>query len=125
MQFTQIELTVNDVDHTFDPYDRGANGAFVYREVGGTLHQPRLVVSTKTDDAGSDRYSVQLNAPRIQSAAEGCCEADSVLGTDLVKTELRFLATTNSQARLDQIDLHIAALQEFRTAISNREKLWT
>lgn len=125
MQFSQVILVVDGANVTFVPYDRGTNGSFVYRKEGVTLQAPRLVVSTQVDDNTSDKYLVQINAPRVEPAKEGCCTTDSVLGTDLVKTELRFLATTSEADRKAQIDLHIAALQEFRDTFEKREKLYS
>jgi hypothetical protein len=125
MQFQPVILAVSGADITFNPYDRGANGAFVYRQAGVTLQAPRLVISTVTDDNASDKYLVQVNAPRVKPAEEGCCSVDSLLGTDLVKTELRFLATTSQSDREKSIDTAIAALQEFRETISKREKLYS
>lgn len=125
MQFTQLILSVQGTNVTFIPFDRGASGAFVYRQNGASLHANRLVVSTAVDDASSDKYSVQLNAPRVKPAEEGCCTIDSLLGTDLVKTELRFLATTSEADRKWQIDAHIAALQEYRETFEKRERLYS
>lgn len=124
MKFDELNLTVNAASVVFQPFDRGTNGAFVYRQAGISLHSPRLVVSTLTNDASSDKYALQQNTPRVQVVAEGCCDVPSILGTDLVKTELRFLAITGSQARLDMIDTQIALLQSFRMAISLREKVY-
>lgn len=125
MQFTQITLSVNDTPVIFTPYDRGASGSFVYRKSGETLQAPRLIVSTQVDDNASDKYAVQVNTPRVQSDGDSDVTNDVILGTDLVKTELRFLATTSTALRKHQIDEHIAALQEFRSTIENREKLYS
>lgn len=125
MNFSELNLIVNSVTHSFTPYDRGADGAFVYREKGVQLHASRLVVNTMTDDTKSDKYKVQLNQPRVCEAIVGGCEVAQALGTDLVKTELRFLATTSEADRKAQVDLHIAALQQFRETIADRERLYS
>lgn len=125
MQFTPINLVVAGVTHTFKPYDRGTNGAFVYRKEGVTLQAPRLVLNGETNDNASDKYLVQNNAPRVAPKEEGCCGVETALGTDLVKTELRFLATTSEADRKLSIDLHIAALQEIRETIADREKIYS
>lgn len=125
MQFTPINLVVSGVTHTFKPYDRGANGAFVYRKDGVTLQAPRLVLNSETNDNASDKYLVQGNTPRVAPKEEGCCGVETALGADLVKTELRFLATTSEADRKLSIDLHIAALQEIRETIADREKIYS
>ena len=125
MQFTQLTLVVDGVNVTFSPYDRGTDGAFVYRKDGVALQSPRLVIKTSVDDNTSDKYQVQNNTPRVLVPEEGCCTAESLLGTDLVKTELRFLATTSGSDRIASIDLHIAALQQFRETFEKREKLYS
>lgn len=124
MNFSELNLVVNSVTHTFSPYDRGANGAFVYREKNVNLHATRLVITTSTDDTKSDRYQVQCNTPRV-SAGVPAGSVPIMLGTDLVKTELRFLATTSEADRKAQIDLQIAALQQFRETIADRERLYS
>lgn len=126
MNFTPVTLTVTAGDVVFSPYDRGARGAFVYRESNVLLNARRLVVSSETNDNASDRYTVQLNVPRVQPLVEGCCPtaSNSLMGTDLVKTDVRFLANTSSVDRIAAIDLQIAALQEYKTMISVREKLY-
>lgn len=98
---------------------------FVYRKEGNTLQAPRLVISTQVDDNTSDKYLVQVNTPRVEPAKEGCCTNDAILGTDLVKTELRFLATTSEADRSAHINLQIAALQEFRDTFEKRQKLYS
>lgn len=125
MNFSELNLVVDSVNHTFTPYDRGANGAFVYREKGVQLHATRLVITTVTDDTKSDKYLVQLNKPRVIDAVVGGSEVKQALGTDLVKTELRFLATTSEADRKAQIDLQIAALQAFRETVADREHLYS
>lgn len=123
-QFSKIDIEVGSVTYSYNPYDRGANGAFVYREAGIAVHAPRVVVSTSTNDAGSDKLSVQLNTPRV-CAPEESCGPETILGTDLVKTELRFLATTSSAERELAIDKHIALLQELRNLIQARDVLYS
>lgn len=124
MKFSQIDTTVESVAVAFAPYDRGQNGAFVYRKVGSvSVHAPRLVVSTSVNDTSSDKMTVQLNIPSVHPSANG--GPDVVLGTDLVKTELRFLATTSKQDRVNQIDTHIALLQELRGVIEDRGVIYT
>lgn len=124
MKFDELNLAVQSATVTFQPYDRGASGSFVYRQQGNSLHAPRVIVSTVTNDASNDKYLVQLNTPRVSVVPEGCCDPVVILGTDLVKTELRFLANTSSDARGVAIDTQIALLQELRTAIMNREKVY-
>lgn len=126
MQFSQVTLTVNSVAQLFDAYDRGANGAFVFRKSGVLLHAPRLVVSTETNDASSDKSAVQTHVPRTAAAVAGVNGGLPVLlGTDLVKTDLRFLANTSEADRTAQLDLHIAALQQFRDTFEKREKIYS
>lgn len=123
MNFSNIEVTVGGSPVTFQPYDRGANGAFVYRQSGPTVHAPRLVLSALVNDSASDKLVVQLNEPRTRpSDVERAI--DQVLGTDLVKTELRFLATTSMTDRQTQIDKHIALLQELRDLIETRSVVY-
>jgi len=124
MQFSPINLVVNSVNHTYKPYDRGTNGAFVYRKDGVTLQAPRLVLNAETNDNASDKYLVQNNTPRV-APPSGSVLVETLLGTDLVKTELRFLATTSEADRKLEIDLHIAALQEVRETIADREKIYS
>lgn len=125
MQFSSVTLTVDGASVVFNPYDRGASGSFVYRMAGVTLQAPRLVVSTNTDDNTSDKYLLQNNVPYVRPAEEGCCTVNEILGTDVVKTELRFLATTTEADRTKHIDTHIAVLQEFRETFEKREKLYS
>lgn len=122
MNFTPVEITVNATPVVFSPYDRGAKGAFVYRENGVDVMRPRVVVNTVTDDKSSDRYSVQHNKPVMVSGEAGM--PDVQLGTDLIKTDFRFLATSSSEDRLSQIDTHIALLEEFKLMMGNREKVY-
>lgn len=124
MQFTQIDTEVGGVAFSYQPYDRGANGAFVYRQVGSVLHAPRVVVSATTNDAGSDKMSVQLNTPQVCDAVDDCAPV-MLLGTDLVKTELRFLAATSKTDRATIIDKHIALLQELRGVVEDREVIYS
>lgn len=123
MNFSNIEVTVGGSTVTFQPYDRGANGAFVYRQSGPTVHAPRLVLSALVNDSSSDKLVVQLNEPRT-CPSDVECSIDKVLGTDLVKTELRFLATTSMTDRQTQIDKHIALLQELRDLIETRSVVY-
>lgn len=124
-QFTNIVVTVAAVDYTYNPYDRGTNGAFVYREVNGeSTHAPRAIVSTSMDDTNSDKMTVQLNVPRT-CEAETSCGPDILLGTDLVKTEMRFLASTSKADRVLQIDKQIALLEELRHHIEDREVIYS
>lgn len=124
MKFQPLSLVVDGVTTVFSPYDRGVNGAFVYRQDAVLLNAPRVVVSTTTNDAASDKYVVQLNTPRVLPAADGCCDPAVSLGTDVVKTELRFLATTTTADRNKQIDLQIAALKELQNTVSQREHVY-
>lgn len=124
MKFNELDFVVSGVTHSFAPYDRGLKGAFVWRQKGVTLHAPRLVATATTDDTASDRYVVQGNTPRVCPATPETCGPDILLGTDLVKTELRFLATTSSVDRKLSIDLHIAQLQELRDMVADREHIY-
>lgn len=125
MQFTQIEVTANGTDFVFKPYDRGAAGAFVWKQnTASVVHAPRLIVSMKANDDASDKSTVQQNIPRTCASVEACA-VDVLLGTDMVKTELRFLATTTSADRKASIDLHIALLQELRDAIADRDVIYS
>lgn len=123
MKFSNLTIVSDGSDKSFVPYDRGANGAFVYRKSGQTVHAPRLVVSTKADDSASDRYSVALSEPRLCESIGDCTTAE-IKGVDLVKTDLRFLADTSIEARKLQLDDHIALLQELRDTIANREVIY-
>ena len=123
MNFSNIEVTANGSQVVFQPYDRGANGAFVYRKSGATVHAPRLVLSTQVNDSSNDKLTVQNNVPRVCPSDESC-GVDKILGTDLVKTELRFLATTSEQDRKATIDTHIALLQELRDVIETRQVIY-
>lgn len=123
MQFSQIEVTASGANHVYQPYDRGAAGAFVWRQQGMQVHAPRLLVTSKTDDSTNDKLTVQNNIPRV-CPSDNNCETDALKGTDLVKSELRFLATTSTADRQKAIDLHIALLQELRNVIENRETIY-
>lgn len=126
MQFTQIEVNANGTDHIFRPYDRGSAGAFVWRKNSDSVvHAPRLIVTTKANDDASDKYVVQNNAPRTCPDTTNDCASEKLLGTDLVKTEMRFLASTSSQQRLEAIELHIALLQELRDTVTNRDVIYS
>lgn len=124
MQFSK--LTIADGQSTIDylPFDKGANGAFVFREGGLSVYAPRVLVSTSINDAANDKMTVQLNTPRVSMPAAGCCDPATQLGTDLAKTELRFLAATSKADRVKVIDRHIALLQELRATIENREVMY-
>lgn len=124
MKFQEIEITVGSENYTLKPYDYGANGAFVFRYAGVSLNAHRVAITAKTDDAKTDRYTVVDNIPRVCTSAVESCMPDPVLGSDLVKTELRFLATTSKVDRELAIDQHIALLQELRTMIADREVVY-
>lgn len=124
MKFSKLTVVVDANSIEYLPYDRGANGAFVFREAGISLYAPRVVTSVTINDASSDKLAVQLNTPRVLAPAVGCCDPVTNLGTDLVKTELRFLATTSKSDRQGQIDRHIALLQELRSVIEDRETIY-
>lgn len=81
-QFTSFDVTVDSVTYTYNPYDRGANGAFVYREAGAGVHLSRIILSADVNDNASDKMSIQLNTPRVCPSDD--CGPDVVLGTDLV-----------------------------------------
>lgn len=123
-QFSLIEIEVDSSTYGFVPYDRGQNGAFVFRESGAGVHAPRLIVATAVNDNSSDKLNVQYNVPRT-CASDVACDVDKVLGTDLVKTELRFLATTSKADRALQIDKQIALLQELRNLIEDRQVMYS
>lgn len=126
MNFSPVTLTVNSVPVVFAPYDRGARGAFVYRKNGVQVNAPRLLVSSETNDAASDRYTIQINEPRTALPAEGCCPTDvKSLGTDLSKVDLRFLATTSDTDRAAQIDTLVAAMLEFKSLVTSRNKIYS
>lgn len=125
MQFSKLTITVGSAQQEFLPFDRGANGAFVYRNNSVSVFAPRVVVSSTTNDAASDKLTVQLNTPRVAVAAEGCCDIDKQIGTDLVKTEMRFLASTSKTDRIATIDTHIALLEELRAVIQDRETIYS
>lgn len=124
MKFGTLPITVNSVDYTFNPYDRGQNGAFVWRLAGESVFASRVVASATANDSASDKLTVQLNTPRI-CAESAECGKPVTLGTDLVKTELRFLATTSSADRELQIDQHIELLLEMKSTIVNREVIYS
>lgn len=126
MNFAPISLTLSSGTVTFNPYDRGAKGAFVYRESAKQLHAQRLVVSTETRDDANDRYVVQLNTPMVMTVAEGCCPVpgNPLRGTDVVKAELKFGADTTEAERKAQIDLLIASVLEFKTTMAQRGKIY-
>lgn len=123
MQFNPVTLVVNSANVVFTPYDKGLNGAFVYRKDGVSLQAPRLIVQTQVNDDSSDKSVLQINTPRVKTGGVG--EPDTVLGSDMVKSELRFLATTIEADRVTAIDTHIAALTEFRDTFEKREKIYS
>lgn len=123
MKFSNLTVTAEGASYTFQPYDRGAKGAFVYRQEGMSVYAPRVVVSTTTDDNASDKYSVQLNVPRT-CVTTADCDVPRMLGTDLVKTELRFLATTSLAQRKLAISQVIALLEEIRRDIQDRSVIY-
>lgn len=122
MKFSQLTLNVNSADIVFAPYDRGAKGAFVYRKVGSSVHSPRIVASATIDDMASDRFALQLNEPRITT--DSVSGVDTVIGTDLLKIELRFLATTAEADRNTAVDTLVALLVEFKQTIGSREAIY-
>lgn len=126
MKFSDLTIVVDAVTTVFKPYDRGANGAFVWRKAGSNLNAPRVVASAMTNDAASDKYLVQLNVPRVcvvESA--GCLPVETVKATDIGKIEFRFAADTSSADRLLQIDmLAELAKGQIRDAIAEREKIY-
>lgn len=121
MQFTTIDLVVNSVNVSYLPLDRGANGAFVYRKAGASIYAPRVVISTSVNDSANDKMTVQNNVPRTATSPDSVI---TQVGTDLVKTELRFLATTSEVDRIEQIDTQIALLQELRGVIETRNVIY-
>lgn len=123
-KFTQLTLTVDGETVNFLPYDRGTAGAFVFRQGGLGVHAPRLVFKSNVDDMSSDRYTIQLNQPKVCDQVDEC-DMPNVLGTDLVKLELRFLATTSSADRNLAIDTLVAALEELRGDVENREVMYS
>lgn len=126
MKFNDLTIVVNAATTVFNPYDRGANGAFVWRKAGSSLHAPRVVASVTTNDATSDKYLLQLNQPRVCVVEPaGCLPVDTVKATDIVKAEFRFAADTSSADRLLQIDQFMKLITEFRAAIGNREKVYS
>lgn len=120
-KFSPIIIDNAGVTTEYQPYDRGQNGAFVYREKGMQVHAPRLVASTKVDDNASDRMSVQLNKPVWSLDNNGL---EVLQGTDLVKVEMRFLASTKTDDRIEHIDKAVLVLQQLRTNIENREVIF-
>lgn len=124
MQFSKLTIADGPLTIDYLPFDKGANGAFVFREGGLSIYAPRVLVSTSINDAANDKLTVQLNTPRVSLPAEGCCDPITQLGTDLAKTELRFLAATSKADRVTVIDRHIALLQELRATIEDREVMY-
>lgn len=126
MQFTKLEIAVDSTSYEYLPYDRGQNGAFVFRESNGlsTVYAPRLVVHTANNDAASDKMTVQSNTPRVKTCGVDC-PVDTQIGTDLVKTEMRFLASTSKAERALAISKHIAVLEELRDVIEDRDVIYS
>lgn len=125
MKFDDLTIVVAGTTTVFKPYDRGATGSFVWRKSGSSLHAPRVIASATTNDATSDKYTLQLNQPRVCVVEPvGCAPVDTVKATDIGKVEFRFAADTSSADRLTQINETIALLQELSIAISNREKIY-
>lgn len=126
MNFAPLVLTIASGNLTFNPYDRGAKGAFVYRESSKQLHAQRLVVSTETRDDASDRYVVQANTPMVQTVAEGCCPVpgNPLRGTDVVKAEFKFGSDSTLAERELQIDLLVASVLAFKSTMSQRGKIY-
>lgn len=125
MQFSKIDITVSGVTYTLQPYDRGQNGAFVYRNAGSPLYPLRAVITTAVNDLSSDKYIVQLNQPRTCLATVNECETVQLKGTDIAKTELRFLATTSQADRVLLIDQQIALLEEMKSTVSDRDVIYS
>lgn len=126
MNFSSISLSVDSNTLVFAPYDRGAKGAFVWRLSNAFIHAQRLVASSVTNDSASDRYNFQVAAPRVKAVEPGCCPTGSdLLGTDLVSVDLRFLATTEPAERLTQIETAIALLNNMKSMVSTRDKLYS
>lgn len=127
MNFAPINLTVQSVPVVFSPFDKGANGAFVYRMDGQLLNAQRLVIKAVTNDTASDRYSIQTSVPRVSTPVEGCCptEYNALLGTDLVSVDMRFLATTSDTEKEKQIHTAIEALKSLIPTIKIRGKIYS
>lgn len=125
MLFSKLTVEIDGATVNYLPYDRGAQGAFVYRKAQGKLvGAPRLVVHTTNNDASSDKLTVQLNLTRMCESAEACGE-DVILGTDIVKTEMRFRSSTSQQDRIDAINEQVALLQELREVIESRDTIYS
>lgn len=125
MQFSKIDIAVSGVTYTLQPYDRGQNGAFVYRNAGSPLYPLRAVISTAVKDSSSDKYIVQLNQPRTCVVTANGCDVIQLDGTDIAKTELRFLATTTKADRELLIDQQIALLEEMKSTVSDRDVIYS
>lgn len=126
MNFSPLSLPVGSNTLVFSPYDRGAKGAFVWRESGTYVHAQRIVATTVTNDSAADRYSLQVAAPRVKAVEAGCCPTgDDLLGTDLVSVDLRFRATTEPADRLLQIETAIALLNSMKSMVSTRDKIYS
>lgn len=123
MKFSTLDLTVNNVVLTYSPYDRGANGAFVYRESGSLVHNTRIIASAMVNDKASDKYTLQVNTPRL--ACPDSCGLAVEVGTDIAKVDFRFRADTTSEQRLLQIDKLAALISEFRSTIGARETIYS
>lgn len=126
MNFSPISLSVSGSTLVFNPYDRGAKGAFVYRLSTAYVNAQRLVISNTTNDQASDRYTLQVNTPRAEAPVEGCCptERNVLLGTDLCTADIRFLSTTSPVERIAQLDALIALIETMKSTISTRDKVY-
>lgn len=125
MIFSELNITVGAANTKYLPFDKGSNGAFVWRAAGASVFAPRVLASASTNDAASDKLTVQLNTPVVKPAAQNASGVDQQIGTDLVKTELRFLATTSKTDRIGQIDRHIALLNKLRGVVEDREVIYS
>lgn len=124
MKFSKLELTVNSAPISFLPYDRGTKGAFVWRQEGASVYAPRIMVSTMINDTTSDKFTFQQNAPRVCETVEPGCAPIQNLGTDIAKTEFRFLASTSVSDRKALIETQIALLTEMLSTMVNREVIY-
>lgn len=124
MQFTEITITVNSNEVKYLPYDITSNRKFVWRGNTADIYPERPLVSSVINDDSTDRYVVQLSVPRVCDE-QISCKPPVNQGTDLVKTELRFLATTSSADRTLQIDKQIALLEYFKSTIASRDVLYS
>lgn len=123
-KFSSLEVMVDGTPVTYLPYDRGQNNAFVFRKEGSAVFSRRLLVTTNVDDNSSDRYKLQVNNP-VVCATDDECFQDKLLGTDLVKLEMRFLASTSKQDRAELLDTLIGALDELRGTFEDRDVMYS